>query len=289
MFRGVFAGTRVAELWHLKRGAMTLPCRARLFAIAIAGLPLVASPPSPSAPPAVQAKQQARVDPAETRVPFRAGEKLDYRVLWSKFSINAASLRLSVVERRPFYGREAWHFQAMAHTTDSMRLLFALDDQFDSYAEPAALVSRQYEMYLREQGKQEDSVFRMTADGDPVPGAGSTVRVLPGTRDPLGLLYYLRMADWQHTREARAPVFDGKKLYEARARLEVEGAQVSIPAGNYVASKIEVRIYDRGVEEAQTRFWVWLAQDAARTPILIEAEIPFGSARVELTQAQPSF
>jgi hypothetical protein len=95
--------------------------------------------------------------------------------------------------------------------------------------------------------------------------------------------------DWQHTREARSAVFDGRKLYEARARVEVERSEISVPAGNYSASRIEVRIYERGHELAQTRFWVWLAHDAGRTPALIEAEVPLGSARVELVRVEPVF
>jgi len=267
---------------------MTLPRHARLFASVIAGLLLGTVLLASSARPAQQAKRPARAKSVELPLPFRAGEKLDYRVQWSKL-LNAATVRLSVAERRPLYGRDAWHFQALAHTIPPMRLLYALDDQFDSYTEPVTLACLQYEMYLREQGKEEDAVFRMSTEGDPAPGVGSAVRVLPGTRDPLGLLYHLRAVDWQHTREARSAVFDGKKLYEARARLEVERSEISVPAGNYSASQIEVRIYERGHELAQTRFWVWLAHDAGRTPALIEAEVPLGSARVELVHVERVF
>jgi len=221
----------------------------------------------------------------ELFVPFRAAEVFEYRVQWSKL-VNAASVQLAVTERRPFNGREAWHFRAQARTIDPMRYLFVLDDQFDSYAELATLTSLQFEMYLREQGKREDVILPMSAEGDPAVGTGPAVRVLPGTRDALGYLYYLRAVDWQQARETRAPVFDGKKLYEAHARLEVDRAEVTVPAGNYAASRIEVRVYERGREVPQTRFWVWLAQDARRTPVLLEAEIPFGTARVELTRAQ---
>ena len=218
-------------------------------------------------------------------MPFRAGEKLDYRVQWLKL-LNAATVRLAVAERRAFYGRQAWHFQALAHTIDVVRLLYTLDDQFDSYTEPATLASLQYEMYLREQGKREDSVFRMSTEGDPAPASISSVRVLPGTRDPLGFLYYLRAVDWRRTTEARCPVFDGRKLYEVRARLAAEREEVSVSAGKYAASRVEVRVYERGRELANTYFWVWLAHDAGRTPVLMEAEVPFGSARVELSHAE---
>ncbi len=236
-------------------------------------------------PPALP-KPDLKTRAVETTVPFQAGERLEYRVLWSSFSVNAATVRLAVTERRPFYGREAWHFQALAHTVDTMRLLFALDDQFDSYSNPAELTSLQYEMHVQEQEKKEDAVYRMTTDADPAPGTGSAVRVLPGTRDPLGLLYYLRAVDWQRTTEVQSPVFDGRKLYEVKARLGLERGPVSVAGGKYDASRIDLRVYERGNELGQTRFSVWLAHDPNRTPVLLEAEIPFGAARVELIRAK---
>jgi len=266
--------------------AILLVCAALVLASAIAATSRDCTPPQGKKKRPVAASGVPPAKPAEVHVPFRAGEKLDYRILWSKFFVNAATVRLAVIERRPFHGKEAWHFQAQAHTIDTMRLLFPLDDQFDSYSEPGAMVGLQYEMYLREQGKEQNSVFRMTSEGTPAPSSGSAVRVLPGTRDPFGLVFFLRAVDWQRSREVQCPVFDGKKLYEVMARLELERGEARVPAGTYAASRIEVRVFERGAEVPQTRFWLWLAQDATRTPVLVEAEIPFGSARVELTRAE---
>lgn len=266
--------------------ATLLVCAALVLASGIAATSRDCTPPQGKKKRPVDASGVRPAKPAEVHVPFRAGEKLDYRILWSKFFVNAATVRLAVIERRPFHGKEAWHFQAQAHTIDTMRLLFPLDDQFDSYSELGAMVGLQYEMYLREQGKEQNSVFRMTTEGTPAPSSGSAVRVLPGTRDPFGLLFFLRAVDWQRSREVQCPVFDGKKLYEVMARLELERGEARVPAGTYAASRIEVRVFERGAEVPQTRFWLWLAHDATRTPVLVEAEIPFGSARVELTRAE---
>src|SRR5665213_1042290 len=101
-------------------------------------------------PPAVSAPSHAA---PEAAVPFHTGERLDYRVLWSKYSVNAATVEFQVVERGSFFGHTAWHFRALAHTIDTMRILYPLDDQFDSYTETAHLTSVEYEMYLHEQGK----------------------------------------------------------------------------------------------------------------------------------------
>jgi hypothetical protein len=226
----------------------------------------------------------AKKIPPETPAPFHAGEELHYRVLWSRYAVNAASLQLAVVERRPFDSGEAWHFQAIAHTVETTRLIFALDDQFDSYSAPGDLVSLQYEMYLREQGKSENSILRMSSSRDPAPSSMAQARVPPGTRDALAFLQYLRQVDWARTPQIRSPVFDGRKLYDAQARLEKQSGSTSVPAGNFTASRVAVRVFERGKTEPMATFVVWLTLDAARTPVLFEADVPFGTARVELTR-----
>jgi hypothetical protein len=224
----------------------------------------------------------AAVAPAAAPVPFRAGEILEYRVLFSKYSVNAAKIETSVVEQRTFFGHLAWHFRAAAHTMDTTRMLFAIDDQFDSYTSAASLFSLQYEMYLHEQGKEQTSLYRMTTNADPAPEDVTAVRVVPGTRDAISFLYVLRAADWQHVPELKAPVFDGRRLYDAVARIDTPQGNVSVPAGNFPAFRVAIQLFDHGKELTDTRFWLWIARNAAHTPVLVEAEIPFGTARIEL-------
>jgi hypothetical protein len=85
-------------------------------------------------------------------------------------------------------------------------MVFVLDDQFDSYSDAASMTSLQYEMHLNERGQKVDSIQRMTATGrEPAPPHATETRVLPGTRDPLGMLQYLRNVDWTKTAEVRSP------------------------------------------------------------------------------------
>src|ERR1700722_6126423 len=206
--------------------------------------------------------------PVAIPVPFLAGENLQYRVLFSKYAVNAAKIETTVVEQRNFFGRPAWHFRAIAHTMDTTRALFAIDDQFDSYTSAANLFSLQYEMYLHEQGKEQTNLYRMSVNGDPAPADATAVRVTPGTRDAISYLYNLRAADWQHTPELRAPVFDGRRLYDAIARIDTPQGTVAVPAGNFPAFRVALRLFDHGKELTDTRLWVWLTKDAAHTPVL---------------------
>lgn len=229
-------------------------------------------------------QQTGRTDPPrDAPVPFRAGETLDFRAGWELYT-SGATLKLAVLERRDFYGRSAWHFQAQATTLNPLRYIFALDDQFDSYSDAADLGSRQYELYIREQAKHEQRIIRMNHEGEPAPPDGAAVRVPAGTRDPLGTLFFLRAVDWQRTPTVQTLVYDGKKLYEVRAQVGQAREIVEVPAGGFTATRVDLRIFERHKELTQVRISVWFALDSARIPVQVEAEMPFGSVRAELAR-----
>jgi len=121
--------------------------------------------------------------------------------------------------------------------------------------------------------------------GQPHRAGIPVVEVLPGTLDPLGALFVLRTVDWRQTAEFREPVYDGEDLLEVRARREVPNETIAVDAGNFSAARISIHLYKQGVEVSQESFTVWLANDVPRTPVLLQAELPLGSVRVELTFA----
>lgn len=213
-------------------------------------------------------------------MPFGVGERLDYRVAWTSFD-DAAAVELSVPEKRDLFGWHAWHFRAAIHSVH-VRSLFPIDDQFDSYTDVSSLESRRFEMYRNELGKSTTNIFDLVAKGRQTRAPGPAVIVLPGTRDPLGMLFTLRAVDWQRTPEVRIPVYDGHDLYEARATIEAASELVQVDAGNFMASRIGIRLFKNGAEEASDRFTIWLANKPARLPVQFEAELPFGSIRVEM-------
>jgi hypothetical protein len=247
-----------------------------------AGKPAIALTAKPASP----ADSKKAAPPVEASLPLRAGEILEFTANVSNLS-DVATLKLQVAGRGNFLGKSTWHLQAFAHTLNPLRMVFELDDQFDSYSDAATLASLQYEMHLNERGQKVESVQRMTATGkEPASPDATQARVLPGTRDPLGLMQYLRNVDWTKTPEVRSPVYDGHKLYDVRAKLAAATEKVSVPAGDYTASRIGIRVFDDGVEMKDASFTLYFANNAARTPVLLEAVMPFATARVELLKAK---
>lgn len=219
-------------------------------------------------------------------MPFHVGESLNYRVSWTAFA-DAANFQLSVVERRDLFGWSTWHFRAATHTVGSVRSLFEIDDQFDSYTDAVTLEGRQYEAYLNELGRKQEQVVHMLPRGEVSKAPAPIVAVVPGTRDPLGALYVLRGVDWKVTPEVTAPVYDGHDVYEIRAKLESPTEMITVDAGKFSCSRISINVFQNQKQVTAISFSVWLANNATRTPVQIQAMLPFGNLHVELTPASP--
>ena len=239
-------------------------------------------------PPRTSPKKPAMKPPPalpEASMPFHPGERLDYRIAWTTFT-NAATLELGVPERRDLYGWRTWHFQAAFHTERTVRSLFTIDDQFDSYTDATSLECHQLESYLNELGKSYTKVLHLIPQGAPPRTPDAAVVVLPGTRDPLGMLFTLRSVDWQHTPEVRSPVYDGQNLYEMRAHVEALVDQEKVDAGSFSTARVGVSVFRNQKEDSAIHFTIWFANTPARTPVQIAAQLPFGSLHVELTVAR---
>ncbi len=247
------------------------------------------APHAPSAPPKAPAAPEATVkkEPSAGEPGFvlRPGETLEYNANVAKLNSTVANLRIVAVEKRNTAPNGAWHLRASAHTENPYRMVFQLDDQFDSYSDATNMTSFQYEMHLNERGQTVDNIERLlSSPRDPAPTGTSAARVLPGTRDPLGMLEYLRSVDWTRTSEVRSPVYDGHKLYDVRAVVVGKSVPVSVPVGKFNTTKIEIHVMDNGTEMKDAHFLLYLANNGARLPVLMEAVLPVATARVELNK-----
>jgi hypothetical protein len=69
-----------------------------------------------------------------------------------------------------------------------------------------------------------------------------------------------------------------------RAHLDGQPEPVTVPGGVFTASRVSIDVFQREKQLAAIHIAVWLASDAARTPVVIQATLPFGNLRAELTK-----
>jgi hypothetical protein len=215
--------------------------------------------------------------------PFHAGETLNLSGGFLGMT-GVIIAKLSVIDDHAFYGRPAWHLQGRVQTLNPLKYVYAVDDQFDSYSSQPDVTGMQFELYLHESGKNETHVLRLAN----VPGAptNGVVQVpLPAnTRDPLDFLYYIRTINWQQTPELHTQVFDGSKIYNVIVNVTTPSAETRVQAGTFTATGLGIRAFEGNTEVTNMKITIWIANDAAHTPVLIDVALPFGSGRVELTK-----
>ncbi len=229
----------------------------------------------------------AKDEPKAAAVPFRAGEQLEYRLSWATF-VTAATVRLSVVERRTLYGWDAWHFRGTGNSEQPLRALFTIDDEFDSYTDASTFAGHQFEMYLDELGRKDKNIMELTPQGSVPRGSVASVIVPPTTRDPVGFLESIRAFEWERYPELRVPVFDGKNLYDIHATRDALDEKISVPGITCEATRIGIHVIATGKELDHTRIAIWLQRDGAHMPVAVQADLPLGSFRMELSSVTTS-
>ena len=226
---------------------------------------------------AAKGKAVAKKDAAapDGGLPLRSGEILEFSADLAKVT-NVATLRLQTAEKRNFLGKTAWHLQAIAHTQNPLRMVFELDDQFDSYSDASTMTSLQYELHLSERGQKVNSIQRLTSTGkDPAPAGASQTIVLPGTRDPLGFMQYLRNVDWSKTPKVTGPVYDGHKLYDVRASLASHSRKRLRPRRKLRCEEDRNPRLRRRRRDERRSICPLPGDDPGHTPVLLEAILPW--------------
>ena len=90
-------------------------------------------------------------------------------------------------------------------------------------------------------------------------------------------------------RQADDPVLwsvDEPNLYSAIVTVEADGPPPrrtrDAEHRNVLAARVSIRVFQSEKEVSAVRFSVWIADDAARTPVSFQADLPFGNLAANL-------
>ena len=101
--------------------------------------------------------------------------------------------------------------------------------------------------------------------------------------DTLGGLLALRGLNLEPGQTAQVPITDGRKF--AQVKVEAQGREeISTPAGKFKTIRYETNLMNGVVYARKGRVFVWLTDDAQRTPvqILLRLAFPVGTVTLQL-------
>lgn len=209
-----------------------------------------------------------------------AGERLEFRIRYGSMPAGYARLEVESCEGP---GGELYRITSVARSNALVSLFFEVDDRVTAEIDAVTYQTRRFEKDLREGPFEKHVVF--TCDPEGVVRSGEKcLSPMPGTRDVLSALYYVRGLDLEVGQELEIDTFEGGKIY--RACVKVIGEErVMTPAGSFDCLVIEPEV-EEGIFGKAGRLVVWVTNDALKIPVLVKSKVSVGSFVAELVSAR---
>ena len=217
--------------------------------------------------------------------PF-AGETLRYAMSWKIFA--GGIMTISVSEPIALEGKPAYKIELSAISNDFISNFFVVRDSITSWIDRATLQSLRYEKHTVE-GKRVDDE-RIDFDLDEKVATRETGRRIPFETpvfDSLSSVYYLRTRKLDPGDPIELEVVSGKHSYRLQVDV-LERERVKTPAGTFLARKVHPKMKEEGLLKKGGDLWIWFAEDARRTPVVIKSKLNFGTLTAKLESGAPA-
>jgi hypothetical protein len=243
---------------------------------------------SPKPPPAPAATPTRR---SERPVPFHVGETLTYDVSWSTY-LTAGTVVMTVKEKKPSFNSTAYYIVAEARPTPLVSKLYTLYYKLDTLIDTYTLLPQRGSNYSEEGKRHRFKATRFDRSLQKVffeYQSGTTVKAdfaVPAfTQDALSALYVLRSIPLKAGDHMTMPVTDDGGIF--RLAIDVGAAErIKTPLGEMSAWRIRPVITDEKGQTVGRNLALWIADDARRYPVKIQAELAVGSFNLLLREAR---
>jgi len=240
--------------------------------------------------------QQSRIDSAATSAnnsstimsksdkpsPIATGERLNYVASWSNF-LTAGKLSLSVQESPD---KKSLVIHADAETVGLVKALYNLSNHYDSTLDKTTMLPNLLSIRSKDTSRPGAADKQSEVKFDQTKHIAKTneesVSIAPQTYDMISILYAMRMLDMKQGKKYPLSGFDGKNKFSLEA--EILGPE-SVDVGGEANKAIKVAVRygkDGETPNDENEIRIWFSNDAKHTPLLINANPPFGMIKVEL-------
>jgi hypothetical protein len=230
--------------------------------------------------PGAKAEQRA--------LPFQEGERLSFDIYWGFLKVGETVME--VLPNTIVKGQPVRHFRIKTRTTPFIDLIYKVRSEIEAFTDLEMNRSLLYKKKHREARTHRDVVVTFDwqnrkADYVSFGKLEQDTVILPGTFDPLGILYYARTQDFGVTDGFERPVTDGKKCVMGRGSL-LKKERIKIGGRFYDTFVIQsemIGIEGLFEENQDARFTLWFKSDHTRIPVKINIEVFIGNIVCELS------
>ncbi len=211
--------------------------------------------------------------------PFSVGERLTYSVKVGRLGKGSAVAEIRGVEN--VRGRTTFH---SVFTVTGSLLFFKVSDFYESWFDPATLVSLRYHQNIDQGSYERLRQYEIFPERgvylDPIRGE------LPTVEEPLddgAFLYFLRTIPLEVGR-----TYSWNRYFKPDRNpvtvTVVRRERIRVPAGEFDAVVLHPKIKTKGIFAESANAEVWIADDASRMMLQMKTKLPAGNVQFQLRE-----
>jgi hypothetical protein len=200
-------------------------------------------------------------------------EVLVYRIEFLGMTMGYA--RFTFKGKVTMQGRETYHLNVRAWTSDFLSVIYPINDSIDYYLDVKTLAPLRQE-FTHQEGKKDDVAIYDQVNGMIVYRFKETGKIRkqvaapPDTYDPVSVAYYFRTWDLGEEERPRH-VYAGRKLYQISTKL-LRQERIDTSRGTIGTIVIQPVIRRDGQLENKGDLRMWMTNDARHVPVRIYAK-----------------
>ena len=207
--------------------------------------------------------------------------------------IPAGEVTLEVLPKEMINGVAAYHFAMTTKTNAAVDLIYKIREREDSFVDSNLTHSILYKK--REESKHPRDII-VNFDWDKLEATRTNfgeksppIHIVPGTFDPLALLYVLRLQNLKENSVIEIPVTDGHMNYAVKATV---GKRDLIEIQEEMYPAVEVtpdmeRLQDVVKKSDNPQLKIWYTADEKKIPLRIRSKVGIVSFVFELVSNVP--
>jgi hypothetical protein len=242
--------------------------------------------PQRTTPRAVSAERPAATRGAERRVPFTAGETLEYDVSWAAF-LTAGSATITVREKRPSFDSIAYYIVAEGRPSALVGRLYPVYYKADTLLDVFTLLPQRASLFSQEGNRQRMQSIRFdqprrTAEFEMTTSTvvKRSLKLRADTHDPLSALFAIRAMPLRHGFKTTMDVANADQILRVQVTVQ-DRAAIATPAGRFDAWRVTALVVEGPGGMKGRGITLWISDTERRLPVRMEVEMAVG--RVALT------
>ena len=217
-------------------------------------------------------------------VPWKGGERLQYRVSWANF-VAAGELTLDCQEVSEPGKARRYRLGVRARSVDWVRTLFLnVNDSYESSVDAETLLPIQAEARLEHGNKLEQNSIRFDHQNKvALISNGQTQPLAPNTYDAATLMFILRTVGLSPGNTQVVRLLDKETVHTLRAEVE-RTESVRIGQKDYQVTRVAIKQVEKTLPQDTLKIRLYLSTDSRRLPVLMTAEPTWGTIKIELQE-----